>query len=263
MRHPPPTCRSPGPTNADLPESPTPSGSPATRFRRTVVGVVSATLLTLAGTQPQAAEPTTLTSAEATSLVSAASGALVLDSVTSLPPDAALGLARQQNGLSLDGLARLDAATARALALHGRLSEEGSPDFDAEALLEQLGGLFTSGEDGGPDLEGLEAMVSSLVPEAAAPPAEDAEDRDPWLSLGGLRTLSADVAAALAVHTGPLLLDGLQSLSESTARALAAHSGELSLAGLTSISPEVRAALEDHDGPVVLPDSLLTPPDGS
>lgn len=228
-----------------------------------VVGVLSAIWLTTAGTQPQAAEPKALTAVEATSLVAAATGALVLDSVTTLPPDAALGLARQQNGLSLDGLPQLDAAAARALALHGRLPAEGNPDLDAAALLEQLGGLFTSGEGGGPDLEGLEAMVATLVPEAATPPAEGDADRDPWLSLGGLRTLPADVAAALAVHTGPLLLDGLQTLSEETARALAAHAGELSLAGLTSLSPEARTALEEHDGPVVLPDSLLAAPGGT
>ena len=85
---------------------------------------------------------------------------------------------------------------------------------------------------------------------------------DPWLSLGGLKTISSGVAGVLAMHHGPLLLDGLAELSPEVARALATHSGELSLAGLTSLSDDARAALAAHDGPVVLPDALLTTASG-
>lgn len=227
-----------------------------------VVVVLAVWLIAATVSVSEATTPETLTAVEAADQVSSAEGALVLDNVTALPADAALALARQQNGLSLDGLAALDAATARALALHGRLPKEGQPDLDADALLAQLGDLFASGADGGPDFEGLDAMVASLLPEGNESTAELDDERDPWLSLGGLRSLSPDVAAALAVHTGPLLLDGLQSLTEEAARALAAHVGELSLAGLTSLSAEARTALEDHDGPVVLPDALLAADDG-
>ena len=69
------------------------------------------------------------------------------------------------------------------------------------------------------------------------------------LHLGGLRSLSADVAKELASFCGSLWLDGLTSLSPETARCLAAHKGgSISLDGLRSLSDEAGRALASHRG---------------
>ena len=216
------------------------------------------------------ADITSLTREEAAAVVEQAGGALVLGQLSGIGPEAALELARHGGGLALDGLTTLDAAVARALALHGRVPATAPADLDVDALLAKIADL--SGGEDGPDLDGIEALLAGLgvaagddVDAGTNPPNESsadasdpaAADEDPWLSLGGLEAIDAALAAALAMHEGPLLLDGVRELSIEAAEALAAHVGELSLAGLTSLPDDVRDALAEHDGPVAIPDSLV------
>ena len=200
-----------------------------------------------------------LTVEQASELVSTSDGVIALDSLGSLTPEAALQLSVHDHGLSLDGLASLDAATARVLAMHGRMEGVDPNSLDSDAILAKLDGLYAEGGDGEVNLDGLLDGIESLLADLDAnTDGADSEESDPWLSLGGVKALSPDVAAALAMHDGPLLLDGLTVLSPDVAGSLATHSGELSLTGLESLSDEARAALAMHDGPVVLPDALVT-----
>lgn len=69
------------------------------------------------------------------------------------------------------------------------------------------------------------------------------------LDLGGLTTLTPDVAAVLSKHEGHLSLAGLKTLAVNTAAELAKHKGHgLDLNGLTVLSPEVAAELAKYDG---------------
>lgn len=205
-----------------------------------------------------------LSAKQASELVSDAKGVIALDSLENLSPDVALRLAMHDRGLSLDRLSSLDAATARALALHGRLSGVEPNALDTDAVLAKLERLFADEGDRDRNLDGIRDGIESLLadlPKRADGDQDDGVDAgesDPWLSLGGLKTLSPEVASVLALHDGPLLLDGLADIPPDVARGLARHAGELSLAGLTSLSDEAREALATHEGPVVLPDALLT-----
>ena len=221
--------------------------------------------VTAADTTASAPGPSTtsLTPEQAGDLVSSANGTIALDAVTSLSPEAAIQLAANEGGLSLDGLSSLDAAVAQALAMHGRLDGVDPDSIDIDAVLAKLGGLFAVDGDGEMDVDGLlngiESLLTDLPAEATGDDADGAapDASDPWLSLGGLKTITPGVAAALAMHDGPLLLDGLTTITPDVAGALATHSGELSLAGLQSLGADARAALASHDGPVVLPDALV------
>lgn len=69
------------------------------------------------------------------------------------------------------------------------------------------------------------------------------------LHLGGLESLDAGVARALAGFRGDLRLDGLTSLSPAAARGLAAHKGGIiELDGLGTLTDEAGKALGSHKG---------------
>jgi hypothetical protein len=72
------------------------------------------------------------------------------------------------------------------------------------------------------------------------------------LSLCGLRSLSAGVAAALSGNKSRLILDGLKELSVEAAKALARHKGALQLNGLTDLSVGAAKALARHKGSLQL-----------
>ena len=234
-----------------------------------VAGLLAGTLLAEHGTATDAPRSPdgALTAEQAGNLVRQSTGAIALDSLTSLSPDAALQLASHPGGLSLDGLTSVDPPLARVLAMHGWLAGVDGGLIDANAVLQKMDGLFSVDGNGAVNVQALLDRIESLrtdLPMAQAGADADTVpgEGDPWLSLGGLKTISSGVAGVLAMHHGPLLLDGLAELSPEVARALATHSGELSLAGLTSLSDDARAALAAHDGPVVLPDALLTTASG-
>lgn len=67
-----------------------------------------------------------------------------------------------------------------------------------------------------------------------------------YLSLDGLKSLSASSAAALASHDGDLSLCGLETLSPEIAAALAKHTHRLQLGGLATLSDEAAEALALH-----------------
>lgn len=228
------------------------------------MGVLLAFALRLAAAQES--PPSTLTVDRIGELVAQASDEpLVLDQVAAITPEIALRLGEHLQGLSLDGLETLDPQSAGILALHGRLTDGVPQGLDIESLLGRIADL-ADGEDG-PDFEGLEQLVGDIDSGTNPAAAEDsaageadgstAQAGDAWLSLGGLTSITPEVAAALALHEGPLLLDGVETLSVAAAEALAAHGGELSLAGLKSLPADVRDALATHAGTVVVPDEFV------
>ena len=79
----------------------------------------------------------------------------------------------------------------------------------------------------------------------------------PALHLDGLTAIAPEVAASIAKHKGGLSLDGLTTITPAVAEALAKCDGWLSLDGLASITPEAAVALAQHDGWLVL-DGLTT-----
>lgn len=86
-------------------------------------------------------------------------------------------------------------------------------------------------------------LKSLTVEQAKAFAARD------YLPIGGVTTLSPEVAKALIAHKGTLYLQGLPSLSLDVARILGQHKGAgLNLDGLTKLSPEVAEELAKHPG---------------
>jgi hypothetical protein len=63
------------------------------------------------------------------------------------------------------------------------------------------------------------------------------------LHLLKIKTLTRDVAEALAKHEGSLYLNGLQELDADAAAALARHAGAMELNGLRSLSRETATSL--------------------
>jgi hypothetical protein len=67
-----------------------------------------------------------------------------------------------------------------------------------------------------------------------------------------IKTLTVEMAHALAQHKGQLSLDGLTTISDAAVKALAQHEGPLELGGLTTLSDEAAKALAQHKGPLYL-----------
>jgi hypothetical protein len=163
----------------------------------------------------------------------------------------------------LDGLTRLDAATAKPLAEFkgGWLNLNGLPTLDAEtakALADFKGGwLMLNG------LTTLDAATATALAEFKG------EGRG--LSLNGLTTLDAGAAKALA--GSPAWNGDLSSIvaiespdSVEIAAALATKKGPLSLPNLAKISPKTLTALiekEDVEIPLIETLELIQEPDGS
>jgi hypothetical protein len=129
---------------------------------------------------------------------------------------------------------------------HVDTSEYSEIDTDAAWILAGHRGEFMF--DGRTSLSLAELMLDGL----ASLNVETAEALGSYsglkLSLCGLTSLSADVAAALSGIKYALALNGLKGLSVEVARALAEHKGSLHLNGLTDISVEVAEALARYDG---------------
>jgi mono/diheme cytochrome c family protein len=98
-----------------------------------------------------------------------------------------------------------------------------------------------------PKLNGRLPALKSLSPELAKALAKTRGA----LVLNGLTTLSDDAAAALAndQHRGGLHLNGLTALSPDAARAVCKREGDLYLNGLTAIPDQTLKALAEHKSP--------------
>ena len=155
---------------------------------------------------------------EARRLAQDRSGRLLLDGLTTLPPEAARELAKYDGWLSLNGLTSLANESAEALGQH-------------------KGPLHLNG-------------LTKLTDESAAALARHYGE----LSLNGLMSLSEEAATALFRQSGGrLYLNGVATLSPEAARALSqrkggAQAGPVQLHGLTSLSPEAAAALAGLHG---------------
>jgi len=218
-------------------------------------------------------------SPEAAKALAKARGHLVLDSLTSLPYEAAKALTEDSNNrgdLYLAGLTVISPETARAICRReGYLYLNGLttiPDEVLEALAEHkspgyarpivyLDGLTTLSDDGFAVLaswekwSGLLPALSSISSESATALATSRKFKG---SLPSLKTLSPEVARALAQRKGNLSLAGLTTISDESAAALAAHhGGTLSLDGLENLSEQAATALAQHGGRLSL-DGLST-----
>jgi len=167
---------------------------------------------------------------------------------------------------------------------------DGSPDIDTsqftviepEAASMLAEATFLTSELGGLNFEGV---IDLNVPLASALAVAGREQRislrgvrsitapvaaclapcQASLDLSGLTAISDDVAAALGAsdefqsfgHHGALQLDGLNELSDSAALALNRQKGLLSLKGLKSLSEVAASALINRAWPIVLDITIL------
>ena len=163
-------------------------------------------------------------------------GEITLPSLEKLSQaDLAEKLAKNEYGLSLDGLVELSDAAAEALSKHeGNLSLNGLielSDAAAKSLSKRKGDL---------SLNGL-----AELPDAAA--EAFSQHKGGELSLNGLTKLSVAAAESLAKHGGELFLNGLKELSERVAEALAKHDSHINLKGLSEISEGSAKAIAKHE----------------
>lgn len=191
-------------------------------------------------------------------------GAVTLPKVTSVSPDVAGILASHRGSLGLPGLESLTPEVARELAKHrGPLELDGLLDlpvkvareFTASSASLSFGGLT------GLDPEAMQALAAGVPhPEHGAEFGRRTREFGN-LKLNGIKTLTPELAAAIAKHPQNIALNGLQELSLEVARALAAdRSGFIELRGVSSISDEAAEALGATSAGLIL-DTLrrLTP----
>lgn len=190
---------------------------------------------------------------EAAEALGGHSAALFLDGVTGLSAKAAEGLSAHDGALYLRRLKSLSTAAARSLAPHKELLNldglETLPDDVARALAKHKGGLTLDGLTTVSDaalqalsryegwilsLDGLSAL--SVKAAAALASRKASPEYIGGLSLGGLKTISADVAHALGRSEGRLFLNGLVELSDIAAHHLAKHDRLLAMRALVTLS---------------------------
>jgi hypothetical protein len=179
-------------------------------------------------------------------------GDLHLNGLTTITDEAAKALAGHAGELSLNGLASLSDEAARAFAQHrgGRLSLKGLTTLSGESAkvlaLRKGGGQMY--------LDGL----TTLSVEAAAALA-DAPNWDGRLP--AIKTVTADVAKALAKRQRGLSMEGLTTLSDEVAKILSPNR-LTKLNNLTALSPEAARALaitrNDHNHAPLFLDGLTS-----
>jgi hypothetical protein len=179
-------------------------------------------------------------------------GDLHLNGLTTITDEAAKALAGYAGELSLNGLASLSDEAARAFAQHrgGRLSLKGLTTLSGESAkvlaLRKGGGQMY--------LDGL----TTLSVEAAAALA-DAPNWDGRLP--AIKTVTADVAKALAKRQRGLSMEGLTTLSDEVAKILSPNR-LTKLNNLTALSPEAARALaitrNDHNHAPLFLDGLTS-----
>jgi hypothetical protein len=108
--------------------------------------------------------------------------------------------------------------------------------------------VLLSGSSGSTLYEGIPATWITL----SVKEAESLVNKNPYLFLRWVTTLSETVGGVLAKHKGGLMLDGLTSLSDAAAESLGKHKSSLSLNGLTNLSDAAAESLGKHKGPIWL-----------
>jgi hypothetical protein len=191
-------------------------------------------------------------SKEAAAALGQHKGDLHLNGLTTITDEAAKALAGYAGELSLNGLASLSDEAARAFAQHrgGRLSLKGLTSLSGESAkvlaLRKGGGQMY--------LDGL----TTLSVEAAAALA-DAPNWDGRLP--AIKTVTADVAKALAKRQRGLSMEGLTTLSDEVAKILSPNR-LTKLNNLTALSPEAARALaitrNDHNHAPLFLDGLTS-----
>lgn len=88
-------------------------------------------------------------------------------------------------------------------------------------------------------LDGLRSLTADVARALAAHGGEKNK-----LSLNGLETLDIETARSLVGHQGPLLLDKLSVISDALAEILASRGGSVSLQGVTTMSDKARTLLD-------------------
>ena len=193
-------------------------------------------------------------------------GWLSLNGLTTLSNEAAVELGRHQGALHLNGLTKITDESARALAGHrGELSLNGLTsisDESARAFARHTGGkLYLKGlttlsgeaakalalrKGGGPMYQVYLDGVTTLSVEAAAALAEMHPHN--WDGrLPAFKTVTVDVAQALAKRQHGLSMEGLTTISDEVAVVLLPKIGG-ELPGLTSLSPVAAKALAQTRG---------------
>ena len=174
-------------------------------------------------------------------------GQLHLDGLTKVSDAQAKALARHYGELSLNGLTALSDEQARAFAQHrgGRLYLGGLTTLSHEAARALMGR-----KGGGPyyqvRLDGLTTLTPEVAAELAAAHGHIWEGRLPRV-----KTVSADVARALAKRQGELSMEGLTEISDEAAQVLGPKlNGRLP--ALKSLSPELAKGLAKTRGHLVL-----------
>lgn len=179
-------------------------------------------------------------------ILSLHNGELFLPGLKHLSSNAAKKLANHQGPLlSLNGLCKLDPATADALAGYkGELGLLGLQDLDNEPLAKKLAAQNRPG--GFLVLNGLQSLSKDAADYLA-------EHNATGLAIPSLRDLkSSKLARKLAGQNGDVVLDGLQVLSPEIAKELAQHKGFLSLNGLKEIEVESAEHLSKSECDLVL-----------
>ena len=203
-------------------------------------------------------------------LVRHTGGWLSLKGLTTLSPAAARALVQRKGGyqgwqLHLDGLTTLSPEAAAALAemsghkWNGQLPRFTTvPDDVARALakegsnLRSMPGLTAISDEAArllvPRIGGNLPALKSLSTELAKALALSRDH----LVLNGVTTLSDEAAKALtekAIGRNVLYLNGLTSLSPVAAKAICQREGDLFLNGLTTIPIDVLKLLAEHQSP--------------
>jgi hypothetical protein len=172
-------------------------------------------------------------------------GTLVLDGIRKLDDAAAEELKHHFGSLDLNGLRSLSPSAARALAYGGGPW----PDFLMLHIRLRLNGLRTISAESAEELAGYQGTLwlnglRELTPAVAAAlsrfsPCSSLER----LNLYGVRRLTPAAARQLVPFEATLCLGGLTSVSVELAEALVELKGRLCLPNLRSLSPEAAEVL--------------------
>lgn len=219
---------------------------------------------------------------------------LYLDEIYAVSLDAARELAKHAQGsLQLNGIERLDDATAAVLAHHkGEIYLEGLRDLKSVELASKLASQdfvnlpnlrtltievaskicecegqielgiqevddqtagILAGSTGELSLPQLKSLTSVPLAEKLANSLPSSPGGIGNKNFSGIRELNPEIARVLRKRESSLSLDGLTQISPELAKELAGHVGALSLRNLRTLSQESAEWLRRHSGFIQLP----------